>query len=57
MLLAGDVPEHVAFIMDGNRRFAKRNQLRTIEGHARGFEKLKEALEWCVDLGIKVWSK
>lgn len=39
---AGPVPEHVALIMDGNRRFAKQRNIRRIEGHALGFEKLKE---------------
>lgn len=47
----GEVPRHVAFIMDGNRRFARREGLEAADGHARGFAKLKEALEWCIALG------
>jgi ditrans,polycis-polyprenyl diphosphate synthase len=36
----GAVPQHVAFVMDGNRRFARSHQIETIEGHNLGFEAL-----------------
>ena len=49
----GDVPKHVAFIMDGNRRFAKINGIEKIQGHSQGFEKLAQTLQWCKDLDIK----
>ncbi|KAK9825746.1 hypothetical protein WJX74_003947 [Apatococcus lobatus] len=52
ILKAGPVPEHVAIIMDGNRRFATGRQLARQEGHTFGYRKLEEALEWCLDLGI-----
>ncbi len=52
-LSCGPLPNHVAFIMDGNRRFAKANNMEKIEGHAQGFEKLSETLQWCHELGIK----
>ena len=38
----GAIPKHIAFIMDGNRRFARRLQEKGSAGHAYGFEKLKE---------------
>lgn len=38
----GNVPSHVALIMDGNRRFARQRNLKRIEGHSMGFDKLKE---------------
>eukprot|EP00053_Salpingoeca_punica_P008656 m.77394 g.77394 ORF g.77394 m.77394 type:complete len:429 (+) comp14697_c0_seq1:310-1596(+) len=51
---AGPVPSHIAFIMDGNRRFARKMHLETCEGHALGFERLKQTLHWCLDLGVKM---
>ncbi|CAF4895010.1 unnamed protein product [Pieris macdunnoughi] len=48
----GRVPQHIAFIMDGNRRYAKKLSVKTSDGHSRGFDKLSETLKWCLDLGI-----
>ncbi len=42
--------------MDGNRRWAKENNLKSLEGHQRGYDKLKEVGEWCVKKGIKTLS-
>lgn len=54
LLQCGPIPKHVAFIMDGNRRFATKNNLKTkTEGHVKGFDKLVEILQWCIDVGIK----
>ena len=53
-VLDGDVPQHVAIIMDGNRRFAQEFGLTTAEGHVKGKDKLEELLDWCLELGIKV---
>lgn len=39
-LRQGPVPEHVAFVMDGNRRFARSHGIETVEGHNLGFEAL-----------------
>lgn len=41
----GRVPQHVAFIMDGNRRFAKKLNVQCSEGHNKGFDKLSETLK------------
>uniref|UniRef100_A0A8C1XLR5 ditrans,polycis-polyprenyl diphosphate synthase [(2E,6E)-farnesyldiphosphate specific] n=1 Tax=Cyprinus carpio TaxID=7962 RepID=A0A8C1XLR5_CYPCA len=52
ILKAGPMPKHVAFIMDGNRRFAQKAHVQRQEGHSQGFEKLAETLRWCLNLGI-----
>lgn len=52
VLKTGPVPKHVAFIMDGNRRFARKKSMETCEGHVKGFDKLAETLDWCLSLGI-----
>lgn len=52
LLKCGTIPKHVAFIMDGNRRFARKTNVRKIEGHTKGFDKLSETLQWCLDIGI-----
>ena len=39
-------------IMDGNRRWAREQGLPTLEGHRKGYGKLKEVIEWCKDEGI-----
>ncbi len=52
-LLQGKIPEHVAVILDGNRRFAKRLMLQPWKGHEWGAKKVREFCEWCKELGIK----
>lgn len=53
IIASGRVPKHVAFIMDGNRRYAKKHNVQTYEGHSKGFDRLAETLPWCSELGIK----
>ncbi len=36
----GPIPKHVAFIMDGNRRYARKKHLERNKGHGMGFETL-----------------
>lgn len=47
------LPKHVAFIMDGNRRWAKKNKLPVIEGHKMGSEITKKIVAKSLKLGIK----
>ncbi|KAK4140074.1 Decaprenyl diphosphate synthase-like protein [Dichotomopilus funicola] len=53
-LSQGPIPRHVAFEMDGNRRFARNHKIETIEGHHLGFEALARVLEVCYKTGVKV---
>lgn len=49
----GHLPFHIAFVMDGNRRYASSQHIRKIEGHSKGFDKLADCLRWCLDMGIR----
>ncbi|ORY13082.1 Decaprenyl diphosphate synthase-like protein [Clohesyomyces aquaticus] len=53
-LRQGPIPQHVAFVMDGNRRFARDHGIETVEGHNLGFEALARILEVCYKTGVKV---
>ncbi|KAK3320766.1 Decaprenyl diphosphate synthase-like protein [Cercophora scortea] len=53
-LRQGPIPQHVAFVMDGNRRYARSHKIETIEGHHLGFEALARVLEVCYKCGVKV---
>lgn len=46
------VPQHVAIIMDGNGRWARRQGLDRLEGHRAGRDAVRRTLEACRDLGI-----
>lgn len=46
------LPKHVAVIMDGNGRWAKRQGLPRVMGHRRGVDSLKNLLRCCKDWGI-----
>ena len=49
---APEMPRHVAVIMDGNGRWAKRRHLPRFAGHQRGVEAVRTAVKCCVDRGI-----
>lgn len=53
-LKQGPIPQHVAFVMDGNRRYAKNHKIESLEGHHLGFEALARILEVCYKCGVKV---
>ncbi|MEM2786754.1 MAG: polyprenyl diphosphate synthase [Archaeoglobaceae archaeon] len=50
----GEIPKHIAIIMDGNRRFAKKKGLMEFMGHEFGTKKAEEVLDWCWELGVKM---
>jgi undecaprenyl diphosphate synthase len=47
------VPRHVAIIMDGNGRWAKRRFLPRVAGHRRGLEAVRAVTKACVDRGVE----
>jgi tritrans,polycis-undecaprenyl-diphosphate synthase [geranylgeranyl-diphosphate specific] len=47
------VPRHVAVILDGNRRHARRMGLDVADGHLLGSETLERLLDWCREIGVK----
>jgi len=49
----GEKPEHIAIILDGNRRWASERLLNPWIGHHYGAEKVEDLLEWCLDLDVK----
>ncbi|NJE09937.1 polyprenyl diphosphate synthase [Thermococcus sp. MAR1] len=50
---SGRIPRHVAIIMDGNRRWARKLEKPPWYGHLFGSRKLEEILEWCRELDIR----
>src|SRR3989344_316008 len=48
-----DIPSHIAIIMDGNRRWARRRGLPDIKGHEKGAEALEKMVEAAEKLGVK----
>jgi tritrans,polycis-undecaprenyl-diphosphate synthase [geranylgeranyl-diphosphate specific] len=47
------IPNHVAIIQDGNRRFAREMGMDAAEGHRAGADKTEQMLDWAHDLGIR----
>lgn len=47
------VPRHVAIIMDGNGRWAKKRHLPRFAGHRRGVETVRDAIKYCLECGIE----
>lgn len=45
ILKMNTIPQHIAFIMDGNRRYARSNHLDSVvQGHSRGFDQLTRVI-------------
>src|SRR3972149_1160825 len=47
------VPRHLAIIMDGNGRWAKRRFLPRVAGHRRGVEAVRDITRTCIDRGVE----
>jgi undecaprenyl diphosphate synthase len=50
------LPNHVAFIPDGNRRWAREHKLPTIEGHRRGFEQTRKIADFLRKRGVHTFT-
>ena len=48
----GNIPNHIAIIMDGNGRWAKKRSLPRIAGHKEGVESVRDIVEVCGQLGV-----
>ena len=48
------VPNHLAIIMDGNRRFAAAQGLDVSKGHAKGRDTAELLLDWCLEVGVNI---
>lgn len=53
-ILNGPMPNHIALILDGNRRWAKRNLGILKSGHFKGADAVEKLLDWCEELDIKI---
>ncbi|KAM0879829.1 hypothetical protein ACQ4PT_033971 [Festuca glaucescens] len=53
VLSYGPMPGHIAFIMDGNRRYAKVRSMKEGTGHRMGFSALIAILLYCYEMGVK----
>ncbi len=50
---SGQIPQHIAIIMDGNGRWARKRGLPRVAGHKRGVDTVKEITEVCAEIGVK----
>lgn len=54
--MAQTVPTHIGIIVDGNRRWARAHNLPQLEGHRRGYGKLKDLGKYAINRGVKYMS-
>jgi len=50
------IPQHIAIIMDGNRRWAEKKGLPILRGHEKGAEQLKKVSKACREIGVKIFT-
>jgi len=50
---SGEIPVHIAIIMDGNGRWARKRGLPRVAGHKRGVETVKDIVKACAQIGVK----
>ena len=47
------IPRHIAIIMDGNGRWAKKRMLPRVAGHQRGVERVRDVIQACIESGVE----
>lgn len=52
-MASSELPQHIAFVLDGNRRWAKAQGLSALEGHMQGMRNIENIAEWCMETGVK----
>ncbi|MEC5396352.1 isoprenyl transferase [Uliginosibacterium sp. H1] len=50
---SAEVPQHIAIVMDGNGRWAKKRFLPRVAGHKRGVETVRAVVRRCIDRGVR----
>lgn len=50
---SGEIPKHIAIILDGNRRWASTKSIERVIGHIEGANTAEDLLEWCHEIGIR----
>jgi len=50
---SGEIPTHIAIIMDGNGRWAKKRGLPRVAGHRKGVDTVRKIVEDCAEIGVK----
>lgn len=55
-MAASEIPQHIGFIVDGNRRWAKEHGLPTYEGHLAGYNAMKEVALEVLSSGVEYMS-
>lgn len=51
-----NIPVHVGIIPDGNRRWSEERNLSNLEGHEKGYQKLRQSADWFFSRGVSVVS-
>ncbi|MGL5467069.1 MAG: polyprenyl diphosphate synthase, partial [Shewanella sp.] len=53
ILVHTQIPRHIAVILDGNGRWAKKRFLPRVMGHKRGLDALENMVKYCADMGVQ----
>ena len=53
-VLSNNIPNHIAIILDGNGRWAKKKLLPRLVGHNKGLESVRKIIEYCIKYNVKI---